>query len=390
MTASANDNCQPMTNVVEVRARLAGQLPSPDAKPMNAFLPRKTKLATHPSLPETLGQQADDLLEPTAHPLVKGRVGRGRWEDVLLSPVNDILGRPGKGIRAQLVDAGYAMVRAGERAPDAAVALVEILHAGSLVIDDIEDDSKTRRGGKAIHRVHGTPKAINAGNFMYFLALRLTQELDLDPASELRLHRMVIRTMLDCHRGQALDLGLRLGEVPQAEVPTVVAEASLLKTAALTALATGLGALAAGGTDAQIAAMTGFGREVGVALQQLDDLGNLSGKGPPAKRYEDLRNGRLTWPWAWAAEILHPVDYQGFEAVARALTGASLGLRPNARALAAGLLQVAGEHRRQFILDRLRGMLGELAATASGRGGIEALGCLLNLLQGSDGSHEAR
>jgi len=136
--------------------------------------------------------------------------------------------------------------------------------------------------------------------------------------------------------------------------------------------------------------MAGFGREVGVALQQLDDLGNLSGKGPPAKRYEDLRNGRLTWPWAWAAEILHPVDYQGFEAVARALTGASLGLRPNARALAAGLLQVAGERRRQFILQRLRGMLGELAATASGRGGSEGLGGLLDLLEGSDGSRNTR
>ena len=379
-----------MADVVEVGRRLAGQLPSPDDKALNAFLPRGPRSATHTSLLETLGQQEADLLAPTAHPSVKGPVSRGRWDDVLLSPINGILGRPGKGIRAQLVDAGYAMVRAGRRAPDAAVALVEILHAGSLVIDDIEDDSKTRRGGKAIHRVHGTPKAINAGNFMYFLALRLIQDLNLDPASELRLHRMVIRTMLDCHRGQALDLGLRLGEVPQAEVPTVVAETSLLKTAALTALAAGLGALAAGGTDAQIAAMDDFGREVGVALQQLDDLGNLSGKGSPAKRYEDLRNGRLTWPWAWAAEVLVPVDYQGFEAVARALTGASLGLHPNARALAAGLLQVAGAHRRQFILQRLRDMLGELAATASGRGDREGLRGLLNLLEGSDGSHDTR
>jgi geranylgeranyl pyrophosphate synthase len=220
---------------------------------------------------------------------------------------------------------------------------------------------------------------------MYFLAQQQIGELALQPAQELRLYRMVVSTMLDCHRGQALDLGLRVGEVPQAEVPTVVAETSLLKTAALTALATGLGTLAAGGSEEQVAAMAGFGREVGVALQQLDDLGNLSGKGPPAKRYEDLRNGRLTWPWAWAAESLAPIDYQGFEAVARALSGAGLGLRPNARALAAGLLRVAGEHRRQFILHRLRSLLAELAASFASRRGLEGPRAIVALLEGSGG-----
>ena len=218
---------------------------------------------------------------------------------------------------------------------------------------------------------------------MYFLALQQIEQLALGPERELRLHRMVIATLLDCHRGQALDLGLRVGEVPQAEVPAVVAETSLLKTAALTALATGLGGLAAGGSDAQVAALVGFGRELGLALQQLDDLSNLSGKGPLAKRYEDLRNGRLTWPWAWAAETLLPIGYQGFEAVAKALSGANLGLRPNARALAAGLSCVAGTHRRQFILHRLRSLLGELAASFDGRGGIERLGGLLTLVEAS-------
>jgi len=348
---------------------------------MNAISQPRSRPATRASLPQVVGRQVPALFAGSVHPFVKGRIRDGRWEDVLLSPVNDILGRPGKAIRAELVDAGFAVVRPCEPAPDAAVALVEILHAGSLVIDDIEDDSKTRRGGRAIHRVHGTAKAINAGNFMYFLALQQIEELALEPARELRLHRMVTRTLLDCHRGQALDLGLRLGEVPQAEVPTVVAETSLLKTAALTELATGLGVLAAGGSDVQVAAMAGFGREVGLALQQLDDLGNLTGKGPPARRYEDLRNGRLTWPWAWAAEVLHPIDYQGLEAVARALSGAQLGLRPNARALAEALLRVTGEHRRQVILHRLRGMLSELAASFGGRVGIEGLGRLLTLLE---------
>ena len=352
---------------------------------MNAVTQPRPRVEAKPSLIELVHEQATNVFAASAHPTVKGRVRDGRWEDVLLGPVNDILGRPGKAIRACLVEAGYAMVHPGESAPNAALALVEILHAGSLVIDDIEDDSKTRRGGKCLHRVYGVPKTLNAGNFMYFLAVRQIEELALAPATALALYRLVNRTLLDCHRGQALDLGLHLGDVSQSEVATVVAETSLLKTGALTALATGMGALIAGGSDAQVEATTKFGRELGLALQQLDDLGNLSGKGPAAKRYEDLRNGRLTWPWAWAAEILSPLEYQNMEAVARALQGAGHGLRPNARALAEALLRVAGEHRRHFIVHRLRGSLGELAAQFPEGSEVDRLRELIDLLETSYG-----
>jgi geranylgeranyl diphosphate synthase type I len=313
---------------------------------MNAVSHTKLSAEAFLSVPDLLHEQSTCLFAASQHPTVTGRVRDGRWEDVLMAPVNDILLRPGKEIRARLVEAGYAMVRPGQSAPAAALALVEILHAGSLVIDDIEDDSKVRRGGKAIHRVHGTPKALNAGNFMYFLAVRQIEELRLSPEATLAMYRFVNQTLLDCHRGQALDLGLHVGEALQSEVPTLVAETSLLKTGALTALATGLGALVAGGSADQVEAMARFGRELG----------------PAPKRYEDLRNGRLTWPWAWAAELLDPLRYKNLEAAALALSVTGHGAKPNPCALAQALLRVAGPHRRHFIVHRLRGMLGELAS----------------------------
>lgn len=327
---------------------------------MNALTHAKTTAEPSASLTDLVQRQVPNLFSPSAHPSVTGRVRDGRWEDALLAPVNDILSRPGKAIRARLVDAGYALVRPGHKAPEAAGALVEILHAGSLVIDDIEDDSKVRRGGKAIHRVHGVPKALNAGNWMYFLAVRQIEELGLGHEATLALYRLVNRTLLDCHRGQALDLGLRVGEVSQSEVPTLVAETSLLKTGALTSLACALGTLVAGGTDEQVAAMERFGRELGLALQQLDDLGNLAGKGPASKRHEDLRNRRLTWPWAWAAELLEPLAYKNLELAAQSISLSGMGGRPNTKALAAALVRVVGPHRRHFIVHRLRGLLAEL------------------------------
>ena len=340
---------------------------------MNAM--PQTKVAPRSTLPliELVHRQREDLFAPTDHPSVTGRVREGHWEEALLAPVNDMLGRPGKDIRARLVETGFAMVRPGACAPSAATALVEILHAGSLIIDDIEDDSKMRRGGRTIHRIHGTPKALNAGNWMYFLAVGQIEALYLPPDTTLALYRLVNRTLLDCHRGQALDLGLRVGDVLQSEVPTLVAETSLLKTGALTALACALGTLVAGGNPEQIAAMELFGRELGLALQQLDDLGNLTAKGPAAKRHEDLRNGRLTWPWAWAAELLDPLAYKNLELAARSLAVTGLGARPTPRALAEALLRVAGQHRRHFIVHRLRGMLGELAACFPAGNDVEGL-----------------
>lgn len=331
------------------------------AKPAPSPSSSRSSSPSASELVRLLQRQLPTLFQPSEHATVKGRVRDGRWEDALLAPVNDILSRPGKAIRAGLVDAGFALVRPGRRAPEAAAALVEILHAGSLIIDDIEDGSQTRRGGKTIHRVYGVPKALNAGNWMYFLAAQQIEELRLGSQATLALYRLVNRTLLDCHRGQALDLALHVGEVSQAEVPIVVAETSLLKTGALAGLACGLGARVAGGSDEQVAALDDFGRELGLALQQLDDLGNLSGKGPASKRYEDLRNGRLTWAWAWAAELLDPLAYKNLELAVASLASAGLGGRPNPRGLANALLRVVGSHRRHFIVRRLRGLLGELA-----------------------------
>ncbi|MGD0836891.1 MAG: polyprenyl synthetase family protein [Polyangia bacterium] len=328
---------------------------------MKTLTQPKMNLDPSLSLLDWVHQQLPILFAPSPHPAVGDGVDHRRWEEALLAPMNDILSRPGKAIRARLVEAGYALVRPGQNPPAAAPALVEILHAGSLIVDDIEDDSKLRRGGRTVHRVHGMPKALNAGNWMYFLAVRQIEELPISAEAKLKLYRMANQTMLDCHRGQALDLSLRVGDVPQSEVPTVVAETSLLKTGALTALACGLGVLIAGGSERQMAAMESFGRELGLALQQLDDLGNLTGKGPPSKRHEDLRNGRLTWPWAWAAELLDPSAYRALERAASPLSVSGLGGRPNPLPLADTLLRLAGAHRRHFIVRRLRSLLDELS-----------------------------
>ena len=53
-----------------------------------------------------------------------------------------------------------------------AAVSIELLHNALLIHDDIEDESEERRGRPTLHRLVGTPLAINAGDFLALLSLR--------------------------------------------------------------------------------------------------------------------------------------------------------------------------------------------------------------------------
>src|SRR5262249_11737851 len=104
----------------------------------------------HPSSPR-VPQWADlEAVLDLGRPLTSGALGPC-FAQALLAPLQDFLGHPGKAIRAQLVEAGYALARALEPAARAGgcaglAECVELIHAGSLIVDDIQDDSRVRRG----------------------------------------------------------------------------------------------------------------------------------------------------------------------------------------------------------------------------------------------------
>jgi geranylgeranyl diphosphate synthase type 3 len=60
------------------------------------------------------------------------------------------------------------------------------LHNASLMIDDIEDNSKLRRGIPVAHSIFGIPSVINAANYAYFLALEKVHALENPEAMKVR------------------------------------------------------------------------------------------------------------------------------------------------------------------------------------------------------------
>lgn len=303
------------------------------------------------------------------------------WGEVLLDPVEDMLARPGKRFRARLVEASWAL-GGGEpaRIPADLPWLVELLHAGSLVVDDIEDDGVHRRGDLALHRRHGLPLALNAGNWLYFFPLHLLSTLGLPAEAELSLHRRASAALLRCHQGQALDLGVRVHELPPRRVRAVVHRLTELKTGALMELSAAMGVIAAGGDDARVAAVSRFGRELGVGLQMLDDLSGVLVDARVDKGVEDLLHTRATWPWAWLAEDGDQVAYAEARRLARGLErGAGL-----AELLAHMRFHVAHVGRRR-VREHLDRAVGGLRTAVPEHDAIEAIAAEVDRLEKSYG-----
>ena len=219
-------------------------------------------------------------------------------ESGLIQPANAFLGHGGKRFRAALIELSYAIGGGRDAVQSPLINAIEMLHAGSLIIDDIEDGSEWRRGEPTLHRQVGLPLALNTGNWMYFRALELLADLSLDEASGNRILGISIAAIRECHEGQALDLASRIHDIDQRDVLAVAEEIGKRKTGALASLAARLGAMTAGASHDYEQALAAFGCELGICLQMRNDLDELRMVANDGLRHDDMKNARVTWPWA--------------------------------------------------------------------------------------------
>jgi geranylgeranyl pyrophosphate synthase len=239
------------------------------------------------------------------NPYVKELLDRSLFE-----PMRDFKCRQGKRIRSSLLQISYEMAGGIGDVPASVSDSIESLHAGSLVIDDVQDDSRSRRGQATMHHSIGVPLAINAGNWMYFQALECLSTSSLPAEIRSRLIEAMIHTARRCHEGQAIDIHARVDEVPVEHWEATANAISLMKTGSLVELAVRMGCLAANATDRLLPVLPVLGRRIGMALQMrndLDELASIAQRRPGEQiddtiRDDDLRNARMTWPWVWASQ----------------------------------------------------------------------------------------
>jgi geranylgeranyl diphosphate synthase type I len=152
-----------------------------------------------------------------------------------------------------------------------AAAAVELVHNFSLVHDDIQDASDTRRGRATVWRKWGTAMAINVGDALFVISSSAILDLHAHVAPELVIEaaRLLHESTLELTRGQYLDLSYeKQGGLNIADYWTMIAG----KTAALLATSSDLGALLAEAAPARRHHFKTFAHHLGLAFQVQDDV----------------------------------------------------------------------------------------------------------------------
>lgn len=179
---------------------------------------------------------------------------------------------PGKLLRPMLLLESAAAVGGSVRRVEPAATGFELMHAGSLIHDDIIDGDDLRRGREATHRRYGVDRAVISADALFFAVFATLEECRLRGVPDRLITEataVIAEAGLQMTRGAALELDLS-GALH--DDTGLYLEVARLKTAALLRAACRTGAVLAGGTAEQAAALSEFGEALGVAFQIRDDL----------------------------------------------------------------------------------------------------------------------
>ena len=196
----------------------------------------------------------------------------------------------GKRLRAKLIlkiaGSGLAVVKTA--------AIVEMIHAASLLHDDVIDDAYTRRSKPSLNALYGNKTAIMLGDVLYSKGFLELNNIGPDVA------KVISNAVVQLSLGELKDVSLSKTFNLDKEV---YLEMIYQKTASLMEASAGAAALLAG--KSKEAYMT-YGRNLGIAFQMIDDLLDITADtatlGKPA--LHDFEEGKTTLPYMYLYEVL--------------------------------------------------------------------------------------
>jgi farnesyl diphosphate synthase len=212
----------------------------------------------------------------------------------------------GKRMRAFLVMETAALFRVDRRCAARTAAAVEMLHAYSLVHDDLPamDDDDMRRGQPSTHRAFDEATAILAGDALQARAFEVLAEADTHSKAEARVelvaalaHAVGARGMCG---GQMIDM---LGNGARWE-PEAIARMQALKTGRLIQFSAEAGAILGRAAVQQRHLLAAYGRDVGAAFQIADDVLDVTGTAAEIGKTagKDAAQGKATLVAGWGVE----------------------------------------------------------------------------------------
>lgn len=248
----------------------------------------------------------------------------------IYEPGWELLDRGGKRWRPLLMMLVMEVFGANPREYSDFLVIPEVVHNGTLIIDDIEDRSELRRNGPCIHRIrdvktgelkYDVDLAINAGNTMYYVPLlpliKLRPRIPADVLID--LYETYSQEMINISHGQGTDLYWHHGREQSISVDQYL-QMCAYKTGTLARMSARIGARL-GGADKETAGLFGkFAESIAVAFQIQDDVLNLQ-EGVGKEFAEDIKEGKRSLLVIRALTTLPQPDAHRLEAILDMHTG---------------------------------------------------------------------
>ena len=199
----------------------------------------------------------------------------------IAEPIWEILDRGGKRWRPALfLLICKALGKNSEDCLDFAI-IPEVVHNGTLIVDDLEDSSELRRGKPCTYKVFGVDVAVNVGNAMYYLPLLPLMEKEARfPAETLRdVYEVYVQEMINLSLGQAMDITWHRGIANADNLDEEdYLQMCAYKTGTLARMSAKISAVLSGANKELVEKLGRFAESIGVAFQMQDDVLDLTGE----------------------------------------------------------------------------------------------------------------
>lgn len=288
---------------------------------MNEFLKAVSKATLNSVkkiIPLEFSQEKfEDLVSKKGNKHLTKGLDKETYAKKFLQPIREITDRSGKSWRSYATIACCDAVGGNSQVAIDWLALPELMHVGSLMVDDVQDKSLVRRGGPAAHTVHGDAIAINSGTAAYFLGQICIYNVDKSFEEKVQIYNWYFEAMRASHSGQAMDIYGLDYMMPQAlkddKYAKLLQERVIathrLKSAAPASYLARIGVLLGEGTKEQTEAMGNYFEALGISFQIIDDTLNLKGfKDHLKTKAEDITAGKITYPIAKAMAVLNKAE----------------------------------------------------------------------------------
>ncbi len=221
-------------------------------------------------------------------------------EEALVKPLWDFLDRGGKRWRPILFLLITKAIGGNVNNVKEFVVIPELIHEGTIIIDDIEDQGELRRKKPCLHKMFGVDMALNAGNFLYFLPLLAIKrnKKRLKPEALIRAYEIYGQEMTNLHLGQGTDIYWHQGQTEKISEKEYL-QMCAFKTGCLSRMAAKLAVVFHNGSQELADALGRVAEAIGVAFQIQDDILDITLSGAERKKFgkavgNDINEGKRT------------------------------------------------------------------------------------------------